>query len=79
MSLSGAVTHVMQRVLVTPLRQCLLQKCLQQTSQVKVAKVKHCEQHVVSSICVGFVGVCAVFGVDVARMVEVGVDAVGAV
>ena len=40
--------------------------------------MKHCEQHVVSSICVGFVGVCAVFGVDVARMLEVGVDAVGA-
>ena len=49
-SLSGAVTHVMQRVLVTPLRQCLLQKCLQQTSQVRVAKVKHSEQHVASSI-----------------------------
>ena len=80
-SLSGAVTHVMQRVLVTPLRQCLLQKCLQQTSQVRVAKVKHSEQHVASSICVGCVGACVVFGVDAAEICEVlvGVVAVGAV
>ena len=61
----------MQRVLVIPLRQCLLQKCLQQTSQVKVAKVKHNEQHVASSICVDCVGACAVFGVDVAEICEV--------
>ena len=34
-----AVKHSEQRVLETPLRQCLLQKCFEQISQVIVAKV----------------------------------------
>ena len=34
-----AVKHSAQRVLEMPLRQCLLQKCLQQMSQVIVAKL----------------------------------------
>ena len=75
--------HFAHRVLVMPLRQCRSQKCLQQMSQVVVARVKHevSEQQVCSGSEVLCAGDFAVSGVDMLKTcgLEVGVDAVGAV
>ena len=75
--------HFAHRVLVMPLRQCWSQKCLQQISQVVVAKVKHevSEQQVYNGSEVLCAGVFAVSGVDGPKICElgVGVCAVGAV
>ena len=80
--------HFAHRVLVMPLRQCRSQKCLQQMSQVVVARVKHevSEQQVYSGSEVLCAGDFAVSGVDMLKTcgahrfswLEVGVDAVGA-
>ena len=79
--------HFAHRVLVMPLRQCRSQKCLQQISQVVVARVKH---EVSEQTCHSEVHTCcsevlcagdfAVSGVDMLKVcgAEVGVDAVGA-
>ena len=68
--------HFAHRVLVMPLRQCRSQKCLQQMSQVVVARVKH---EVSEQTCRSEVPF-AVSGVDMLKTcgLEVGVDAVGA-
>ena len=77
------VKHFAHRVLVMPLRQCRSQKCLQQMSQVVVARVKHevSEQQVYNGSEVLCAGDFAVSGVDMLKTcgLEVGVDAVGAV